>query len=142
MGSDVYSAGVVLFRVITKKFPHSLDLFDDKPGENYVGSRSMRLIKERLRDTPINFMRAPLNEMAQARDLLKKLLAFSPHGRLSAGEALKHPWFATGVSLPPLYKASKPSSGDASAVSTCDTLPDFSVYDIDSGSEASDSDCD
>merc|ERR1719361_1398549 len=61
--SDVYSAGVVLFRMLTKKFPHSLELFDDKPGENYVGSRSMRLIQERLRNTPINFMQGPLNEM-------------------------------------------------------------------------------
>merc|ERR1719163_554788 len=47
--SDIYAVGVVLFKLLTRKFPSKPELFDDKPGENYVGSPAMKRIKERLR---------------------------------------------------------------------------------------------
>merc|ERR1711953_1467662 len=96
--SDIYSVGVILYRLLTKKFPHGLHLFDDKPGENYVGSDSMKRIRQRLQSEPIDFNQAPLNQMPDAADLLRKMLTFSPQARLTSEQALKHRWF--GKSMP------------------------------------------
>merc|ERR1719446_1460472 len=53
--SDVYSAGVIMYTLMAKKFPYSRTLFDDKPGENYVGSPKMKQIHGRLQDTKIQW---------------------------------------------------------------------------------------
>eukprot|EP00439_Symbiodinium_sp_Y106_P006997 s4966_g1.t1 len=45
------------------------------------------------------------------RDLLRRLLRWSPNERLSAKEALKHPWFDDGVDLPPLRVFKSTTSG-------------------------------
>ncbi|OLQ09826.1 Protein phosphatase 2C-like 1 [Symbiodinium microadriaticum] len=49
------------------------------------------------------------------RDLLRRLLRWSPNERLSAKEALKHPWFDDGVDLPPLRVFKSTTSGLAAA---------------------------
>lgn len=134
--SDVYAVGVILYRLITKKFPHDLKLFDDKPGENYPNSEAMIRINQRLRTTPIDFARPPLNTMPDAADLLRRLLAINPNSRICCEGALKHRWFCSNH-LPtcsgdgfPLPQKSVPSE-DVYAVSTCDTFPDLSIGDDD-----------
>merc|ERR1711879_20095 len=131
-------------RLITKKFPHDLKLFDDQPGENYPGSGAMIRINQRLRTTPIDFARPPLNTMPEAADLLRRLLAVNPKSRISCEGALKHRWFCWNhipICVPATPKARSEASfsgpqktastEDVYAVSTCDTLPDLSIEDDD-----------
>ncbi|CAK0849630.1 unnamed protein product [Prorocentrum cordatum] len=49
--SDVYCVGVIMYKLLTRRFPIRKELFDDQPGENYVGSKAMRRIYERLKET-------------------------------------------------------------------------------------------
>merc|ERR1719476_702942 len=47
--SDVYCIGVIMYKLLTRRFPSNSEIFDDKPGENWVGSPAMKRIRERLR---------------------------------------------------------------------------------------------
>mmetsp|Transcript_60961 Transcript_60961/g.137667 ORF Transcript_60961/g.137667 Transcript_60961/m.137667 type:complete len:288 (+) Transcript_60961:2-865(+) len=91
--SDIYCVGVIMYRLLTRKFPSREDLFDDQPGENWVGSPAMKRIKERLRDEKIDFLRPPLNRIPAAADLCAKMLVFDPCDRINVDDALKHSWF-------------------------------------------------
>merc|ERR1719313_427028 len=42
--ADVYSAGVVLYLLVVGRFPYPDEIFDDQPGENYVGNAKMKEI--------------------------------------------------------------------------------------------------
>jgi len=42
--SDIYAAGVVMYKVLVGEFPTREEIFDDEPGENWVGSPSMKRI--------------------------------------------------------------------------------------------------
>merc|ERR1712232_544585 len=88
--SDVYCIGVIMYRLLTRKSPYNIEIFDDKPGENYVGSVAMRRIQERMKNETIDFKRRPLDEMPEASDLLQKLLSYDPLQRPSAEEAMAH----------------------------------------------------
>lgn len=91
--SDVYAVGVIMYKLLTRRFPSRSDIFDDQPGENYVGSPAMRRIQERLRNETINFQLPPLNRCPEAAELLEGMLALEPQDRPSAQEALSHAWF-------------------------------------------------
>merc|ERR1719359_799002 len=88
--SDVYAAGVMMYKLLTKAWPSPDKIFDDKPGENWVGSPQMKAIYHRLRKETIDFNRQPLDKHPEAADLCSKLLAFDATSRPSAAEALKH----------------------------------------------------
>merc|ERR1719245_2288913 len=92
--SDIYCVGVIMYKLLTGKFPSRHDIFDDKPGENFVGSPAMRRIQERLRKEKIDFKRPPLDTCIHATDLVKMILAFDPNDRPSAADALHHEWFS------------------------------------------------
>merc|ERR1719282_139351 len=91
--SDIYCVGVILYKLLTKKFPSNAEIFDDKPGENWVGSPAMKRIQERLKDQKIDFSRAPFDQCPLAADLCARMLALNPQDRPSAEEALKHEFF-------------------------------------------------
>merc|ERR1711937_427254 len=91
--SDIYAVGVIMYKLLTRKFPSRSDIFDDQPGENYVGSPAMKRIKERLRKEQINFTLPPLDRCPDARELVESMLKFDPEVRPSAADALKHRWF-------------------------------------------------
>lgn len=91
--SDIYCVGVIMYKLLTRRFPSDPAIFDDKPGENWVGHPSMKRIKERLRQEKINFARPPLDRCPAAADIIRSMLTFNPGDRPSAEQALEHEWF-------------------------------------------------
>jgi serine/threonine protein kinase len=91
--SDIYCVGVIMYKLLTKRFPSRKELFDDKPGENYVGSPAMKRIHERLKVQKVDFSLSPLDNCKPAAELIAKMLDFDPNGRPSAEEALKSEYF-------------------------------------------------
>lgn len=93
--SDIYAAGVIMFKLLTRKMPSKLALFDDQPGENYVGSPAMKRIRKRLEMHKIDFDVPPLDKCPEAKELVQAMLAYDMERRPSAQECLQHSWFQT-----------------------------------------------
>ena len=91
--SDIYCVGVIMYRLITRRSTHRHEIFDDKPGENFVGSPAMLRVQERLKNEVIDFTWPALVKMPDATDLCKKMLSFDPSERPSAELAMSHKWF-------------------------------------------------
>jgi len=121
--SDIYCVGVIMYKLLTRKFPSRLDIFDDRPGENWVGSPAMRRIQERLRHQKIDFQRAPLDKCPLAADICSKMLFLDPTARPSAEEALRHAWF----SLPQEQLSPRETIVKAGRTPTESTQPSFST---------------
>mmetsp|Transcript_23190 Transcript_23190/g.60531 ORF Transcript_23190/g.60531 Transcript_23190/m.60531 type:complete len:443 (-) Transcript_23190:79-1407(-) len=117
--SDIYCIGVIMYKLLTGKFPSRPDIFDDLPGENWVGSPAMKRIRDRLMKEKVDFTRAPLDKSPEAQDLVKKMMAIDPNARPTAAEALEHKWFKLGgdTVLEPA------STKSASAKPTAETSP-------------------
>lgn len=111
--SDIYAVGVIMFKLLTRKFPSKPELFDDKPGENYVGSPAMKRIKERLRVQQIDFNLPPLDKCKEARELVQAMLQFDPEKRPEAKDCLRHEFFQMPASALPVAVVSpkRSSSG-------------------------------
>eukprot|EP00449_Zooxanthella_nutricula_P003629 CAMPEP_0198509304 /NCGR_PEP_ID=MMETSP1462-20131121/13482_1 /TAXON_ID=1333877 /ORGANISM="Brandtodinium nutriculum, Strain RCC3387" /LENGTH=345 /DNA_ID=CAMNT_0044238605 /DNA_START=42 /DNA_END=1079 /DNA_ORIENTATION=+ len=91
--SDIYAAGVVMYKILVGDFPTRDDIFDDRPGENWVGSPQMKKIHERLKSEVVDFTCPPFDADSAAAVLCASLLKFDPADRPSASEALQHEWF-------------------------------------------------
>lgn len=75
---DVFSAGVIFYILLTERSP-----FDGK---------SFREILQKNKKCQINFNHKSLDQKSPAVDLLKKMLEKDPKKRISAEEALEHPF--------------------------------------------------
>ena len=54
--SDVFSAGVVMYLLIARRFPFDDKIFDDGPNENYVGSPAMKKIHRKLQQYKVHML--------------------------------------------------------------------------------------
>lgn len=91
--SDMYAVGAMMYTLLTGCTPTRCNIFDDKPGENYVGSPCMRRVQSRLRREVVDFSVPPLDACPEARELVRGMLAVDAEDRPSATEALGYAWF-------------------------------------------------
>jgi serine/threonine protein kinase len=106
---DIFSAGVIMFVLVSGRFPYDDAIFDDGPGENYVGHAKMKEIHYKLLNTEVSFGRS-WRHLPEAEDFCKALLEVDLNKRLNAEDALKHPWmakFAGGVKLAEIKETKK-----------------------------------
>jgi serine/threonine protein kinase len=100
--SDMYAVGVIMYKILTGRWPSRREIFDDGPGENYAGSIAMKRIQMRLKSEIVDFTSSPFDGCAEAADLAAKLLAYDAESRPSAEQALAHEWFLVRAeALPP-----------------------------------------
>jgi serine/threonine protein kinase len=90
--SDVFSAGVAMFILMTGQYPHDRGLFDDGPDENVVGSPKMREINGKLLSSKVRFGRA-WDPFPEAKSLCEQMLEYDVHKRPDTLQALEHPFF-------------------------------------------------
>jgi calcium-dependent protein kinase len=88
--SDIFSCGVIAYRLMSGKFPFKNNMFDDEPGENWVGSPKMKVIQNRLKTFHIDWTIAPWDSETSACDLVKWMLHMNEKERPTADDALKH----------------------------------------------------
>eukprot|EP00931_Biecheleriopsis_adriatica_P047018 TRINITY_DN27076_c0_g2_i1.p1 TRINITY_DN27076_c0_g2~~TRINITY_DN27076_c0_g2_i1.p1 ORF type:complete len:463 (-),score=86.93 TRINITY_DN27076_c0_g2_i1:41-1429(-) len=95
--SDLFAVGSLLYRMLFGRLPFNVLYFDDKPGENYVGSPKMRIISERIGQSLMDWgtcKRLRMPPTAGAVAFCKRLMAFDKGKRYaSAAEALGDAWF-------------------------------------------------
>jgi calcium-dependent protein kinase len=77
---DLWSCGVILYILLSGRAPFS--------GETDT------LILEKIKMGKFDLNRSPFNKISsEGKDLIKKLLEMNPKRRISAADALNHPWF-------------------------------------------------
>jgi len=95
--SDVFAVGVIIYKLLTSAYPFDESIFNDEPGENYVGSPKMKEIKQKVSDARVDFDREPWPKMPQARALVRSMLAVDENERVSAEDALKSEWMRSAL---------------------------------------------
>jgi len=95
--SDVFAVGVIGYRLCAGKFPFKSNMFDDKPGENWVGSPKMKEIRGKLRNFKIKWSYRLFEQDPVCCDLIRSMLSTNECDRPSAVEALSNPWLSSTV---------------------------------------------
>jgi len=90
--SDMWAIGVIFYTILTGSFPFHCALFDDQPGENYVGHARMDQIRRRLRIARIDWSNKVWYADPKAKDFVKRCFVCDQKRRMTVKEALAHPW--------------------------------------------------
>lgn len=91
--ADIWSAGIMMYQLLTGKFP-----FWDNVRDCTLQEVWKSILTER-----VDFEAVELSNISRdARDLLRKMLHRDPNRRVSANDALKHPWLAEKDAAPAL----------------------------------------
>jgi calcium-dependent protein kinase len=87
--ADVWSCGILLYVLLTGKSPFHRD--DDR-------KHSYKVVFRRILDDEVDFKSSPWPNISEsAKDLCRKLLSKNPAKRLTAKEALQHPWITQSM---------------------------------------------
>jgi len=108
--SDVFAVGVIAYRFFTGKFPFHRGMFDDEPGENWVGSPKMSQIRRRLKVARVDYTHRNFREHPLAADLVQRLLSSQEQYRPTAAAALEHPFFQEEIMPDAATSSRKPAS--------------------------------
>lgn len=100
--SDIFSVGVIAYRLMSGRFPFKNQMFDDEAGENWVGSPKMKVIQERIRHFHIDWSIPPWPSETHARDLTRWMLSNNEKDRPTAHQALQHAFLAFSGETPHL----------------------------------------
>ncbi|CAL1145995.1 unnamed protein product [Cladocopium goreaui] len=84
--SDIFAVGVIAYKMLTGSFPYNGRLFDDKPGENWVGSPKMKEIKQKLCDARVSWSHPVFEKEPGASRLVSRMLAVDESERPDAPE--------------------------------------------------------
>jgi calcium-dependent protein kinase len=118
--SDIFSAGVILYLLVTGRFPYDDDIFDDEPGQNVLSHPKMKEIYEKLAKYKVRWSSSTWNAVPEAKLLCQRLMLFNPLERYDAEQALKDPWLcdvkttselvSTAASTPTTEEEKRPGS--------------------------------
>lgn len=92
--SDIFAVGVICYRLLTNRFPFKSSIFDDRAGENWVGSPKMKEIRQKLSRYEISWSHDVFLRDKMAKDFLSAMLSSDCRKRPTAQEALAHPWLS------------------------------------------------
>ena len=89
--TDLWSAGVVMFSLLDGSHPFGGDDINDK---GTIGCSKQKRLRENTLHRELSFDDRSWNKLSKsAKDLVSKLLNRDPRTRITAAEALAHPWF-------------------------------------------------
>lgn len=96
--SDIFAVGVLAYRLLTYDFPFDNKIFDDEPGDNWVGAPQMEAICETLHHVEISWDYKVFQKHPGALEFCQMALAMDPTRRPTALQALAHPWLLNSTS--------------------------------------------
>jgi len=96
--SDIFAIGVLAYKLLSGSFPFPWSIFNDRPGENWVGSPKMQQIRDKLHNLRIDWWHPVFRANPAAQQILARMLAINEACRPSAREALADPWLAGALS--------------------------------------------
>lgn len=119
-GSDIFAVGVIVYRLLTGKFPFRRAIFNDQPGENWVGSPKMKEIRDKLHHERIDWSHAVFEHERGLQQLLVQMLSVKEAARPTAREALADPCLAPGT--PPAHRCRPTVSTSSQPVGAFDRI--------------------